>query len=184
MASGRSYLCHSKCCAALIASAITRSECMRHKTQLELWRATPYLAVQKIILMACPKINRKDISKPRCSTTHSPRSLGRSARKVAAIYRRRVSIRWFACMPRWGRTKDKIGFYGARLRSVARGVDELVRDAKRPLEELTTQQKENIALLVSSTGFSQSGSSVGHTIVRPPGGGSPAPPSGSRGGRR
>jgi hypothetical protein len=26
-------------------------------------------------------------------------------------------------------------------------VDELVRDAKRPLEELTTQQKENIALL-------------------------------------
>src|SRR5246127_3822827 len=26
-------------------------------------------------------------------------------------------------------------------------VDELVRDAKRPLEELTTQQRENIALL-------------------------------------
>jgi hypothetical protein len=40
MASGRSYLCHSKRCAALIASAITRSECMRHKTHAELWRAT------------------------------------------------------------------------------------------------------------------------------------------------
>jgi hypothetical protein len=26
-------------------------------------------------------------------------------------------------------------------------VDELIRDAKRPLEELTTQQRENIALL-------------------------------------
>jgi outer membrane PBP1 activator LpoA protein len=26
-------------------------------------------------------------------------------------------------------------------------VDELVRDAKRPLEELTSQQRENIALL-------------------------------------
>src|SRR5262249_29386736 len=47
VASGREYLCHSKRCAALIASAITRSEFMRHKAHAELWRATPY--------SACPK---------------------------------------------------------------------------------------------------------------------------------
>src|SRR5262249_30228205 len=50
VASGRSYLCHSKRCAALIASAITRSEFMRHKTHAELWRATPYSACPKNIL--------------------------------------------------------------------------------------------------------------------------------------
>jgi Transposase, Mutator family len=47
MASGRSYLCHSKPCAALIASAISRSEFMRHKTHAELWRATPHSACSK-----------------------------------------------------------------------------------------------------------------------------------------
>ena len=41
MASVRSYLCHSNRCAALIASAITRSEFMRHEMHAELWRATP-----------------------------------------------------------------------------------------------------------------------------------------------
>ena len=55
MASGRSYLCHSKRCAALIASAITWSEFMRHEMHAALWRATPH--------SACPKNNRKDISK-------------------------------------------------------------------------------------------------------------------------
>src|SRR5262249_13992682 len=52
MASGRSYLCNSKRCAALIASAITRSEFMRRKTHAELWRATPY--------SACPKNSRSE----------------------------------------------------------------------------------------------------------------------------
>src|SRR5262245_65584510 len=47
MASGRSYVCHSKRCAALIASTISRSEFMRHKTHAELWRATPYPAYPK-----------------------------------------------------------------------------------------------------------------------------------------
>src|SRR5262245_63309575 len=47
MASGRSYVCHSKRCAALIASRISRSEFTRHKTHAELWRATPYPAYPK-----------------------------------------------------------------------------------------------------------------------------------------
>ena len=34
-------------------------------------------------------------------------------------------------------------------------VDELVRDAKRPLEELTTQQKENIGLLKEKLGLNE-----------------------------
>src|SRR5215472_7210356 len=47
MASGRSYLCHSKRCAALIASAITRSEFMRHEMHAELCRPTPHSAYPK-----------------------------------------------------------------------------------------------------------------------------------------
>jgi hypothetical protein len=47
IASGRSFACHSKRCADLIASAITRSEFMRHKTHAELWRAMPHSAYLK-----------------------------------------------------------------------------------------------------------------------------------------
>ena len=51
MASGRSYLCHSNRCAALIASAITRSEFMRHEMHAEPWRATPHSAYPKNTLI-------------------------------------------------------------------------------------------------------------------------------------
>ena len=75
IASGRSYLCHSKRCAALIASAITRSECMRHKTHAELWRATP---VQKIILI---RLVQKLIAKTFLNRVfQSPTALARSTR--------------------------------------------------------------------------------------------------------
>src|SRR5262249_42994042 len=47
IASGRSCACHSKRCADLIASAITRSEFMRHKTHAELWRAMPHSVYPK-----------------------------------------------------------------------------------------------------------------------------------------
>ena len=40
-------MCHSKRCAALITSAISRSEFMRHKTRAELCRATPHSAYPK-----------------------------------------------------------------------------------------------------------------------------------------
>jgi hypothetical protein len=55
VASGRLSECHSKRCAALMASAIARSEFMRDKTHAELWRATPN--------SARPQNNRKDVSK-------------------------------------------------------------------------------------------------------------------------
>src|SRR5262249_47747480 len=64
IASGRSYLCHSKRCAALIASAITRSEFTRHEMHAELWRATPHSAYPKNNLIRLVQNNRKDISKP------------------------------------------------------------------------------------------------------------------------
>jgi len=64
IASGRSYLCHSKRCAALIASAITRSEFMRHEMHAELWRATRHSAYPKNNLIRLVQNNRKDISKP------------------------------------------------------------------------------------------------------------------------
>ena len=51
------------------------------KTHAELWRATPYSAVQKIISFGLSKIIVKTISKPRCSPTHSPRSLGKISDK-------------------------------------------------------------------------------------------------------
>src|ERR671931_2129440 len=57
MASGRSCVCHSKRCAALMASAITGSELMRDKTHAELWRATPYSGYPKNNrLLACSKL--------------------------------------------------------------------------------------------------------------------------------
>jgi hypothetical protein len=40
-------VCHSKRCADLIASTISRSEFTRHKTHAEFWRATPYPAYPK-----------------------------------------------------------------------------------------------------------------------------------------
>src|SRR5262249_4493882 len=76
VASGRSYLCHSKRCAALIASAITRSEFMRHKTHAELWRATPIRLVQKISYSGLSKNNRSEgiVSKRKHSMYRSGRS--------------------------------------------------------------------------------------------------------------
>src|SRR5262249_17051877 len=59
MASGRSYVCHSKRCAALIASTISRSEFTRHKTHAELWRATPYPAYPKNFIRLVQKLIAK-----------------------------------------------------------------------------------------------------------------------------
>ena len=101
MASGRSYLCHSKRCAALIASAITRSGFMRHEMHAELWRATPHSANPKNTLI---RLVQKIIAKTFLNRVVQPPTAlarsARSARKVAAIYRRRLSIRWYACILR------------------------------------------------------------------------------------
>src|SRR5215472_13101336 len=74
MASGRSYLCHSKRCAALIASAITRSEFMRHEMHAELWRATPHSAYPKNnLIRLAQKIIAKTFLNKRpnaCDQTH------------------------------------------------------------------------------------------------------------------
>ena len=72
MASGRSCVCHSKRCAQLIASAITRSEFMRHKTHAKRWRAMPQSGYPKnnlILFGLSKKIIARTFLKLRCPPT-------------------------------------------------------------------------------------------------------------------